>query len=109
MAIKGRIEVPPRRSELEFVIHSIDMLSKLSETRANSLRLKVSTKALDQIMITDLNKIFAENEGRVPVHFTVYDPLDELQVMMPSRSIKVELSSELFKQLEQFDLDVEIK
>ncbi len=109
VAVKGRIETPPRRSELEFTIHSIDLLSTLKESKANSLNLKVSTKSLDQIMITDLTKIFDQNVGSIPVRFTVFDPLDNVEVHLPSKSLKVELTNELFNELKKFDLDVQIK
>ena len=109
VSVKGRIEVPARRSELEFVIHSIDLLRNLKETKANALHLKFSTKSLDQRMITDLNELFVENEGNCPVHFTVYDQLDEIEVRMPSKSLKVDLNSTLFNKLKTFDLEVVIK
>lgn len=109
VAIKGRIEIPPRRSELEFSIHSIDLLQTLRESRANSVQLKVSTKALDQIMISDLNKLFMENEGDCPVQFTVYDPLDNIEVNMPSKTIKVGLNNGFVKRLKEFDLEFKIK
>ena len=69
IALKGRIEVPPRRSELEFVISSIDMLQDLREQRANSLHIKLSSKAIDQVLISDLNKLFMEHEGKCSLHF----------------------------------------
>ncbi|MFT5779396.1 MAG: DNA polymerase-3 subunit alpha, partial [Crocinitomicaceae bacterium] len=109
VSVKGRIEIPQRRSELEFSIHSIDLLSNLKEARANSLHLKVSTKALDQIMITDLTRIFDQNTGTIPVRFTVFDPLDAVEVHLPSKSLKVDLTNELFKELKNFDLEVQIK
>ena len=109
VSIKGRIEVPPRRSELEFVIHSIDLLHNLKDSKANGVHLKVSTKSLDQIMISDLNKLFNDNIGRCPVHFTVYDPLDGIEVRMPSKTIKVDLNNKLFKALQSYDLEFEIK
>ncbi len=109
LAIKGRIETPPRRSELEFVIHSIDMLQNLRETKANTIQIKLSTKALDQRLITDLNKLFLENPGRCDLRFTVYDPLDNVEVQMPSKSIKVDPSNELFKKLKSFDVEFEIR
>ncbi|MBL4862409.1 MAG: hypothetical protein JKY09_05260, partial [Crocinitomicaceae bacterium] len=109
LAIKGRIEIPPRRSELEFSISSIELLRNLKDTKANSVHLKVSTKSLDQIMITDLNKLFLENEGGCSVHFTVFDPLDGVEVKMPSKTVKVGLDNNLFKRLKEFDLEVEIK
>ena len=111
ISLKGRIEIPPRRSELEFSIHSIDLLQNLKESKAStsSVHLKVSTKALDQIMITDLNKLFMEHEGACPLHFIVFDPLDGVEVRMPSKTIKVGLNNDLFKRLEEFDLEFEIK
>jgi DNA polymerase-3 subunit alpha len=109
LAIKGRIETPPRRNELEFVIHSIDLLQNLRETKANTIQIKLSTKALDQRLISDLNKLFLENPGRCDLRFTVYDPLDNVEVQMPSKSIKVDPSNELFKKLKGFDLEFEIR
>lgn len=109
VTIQGRIEVPPRRSELEFVIHSIDLLGNLKEKKATGVHLKVSTKALDQIMISDLKGLFLEHEGSCPVHFTVYDPLDGIEVRMPSKSVKVDLNNTFFKRLREFDLDFVIK
>jgi DNA polymerase-3 subunit alpha len=107
--LKGRIEVPPRRSELEFVIHSIDLLHNLKETKTAGIHLKVSTKALDQVMISDLNKLFTTHTGQCPVHFTVYDPLDGTEVRMPSRTIKVDLNNTFFKTLKSYNLEVEVK
>lgn len=109
VALKGRIEIPPRRSELEFSVHSIDLLQTLRETKANSIQLKVSTKALDQIMITDLNKLFMENTGNTPVKFIVFDPLDNVEVAMPSKTIKVGLNNEFVNGLKDFDLEFKIK
>ncbi|MGB0915433.1 MAG: DNA polymerase III subunit alpha, partial [Crocinitomicaceae bacterium] len=109
VSLKGRIEVPPRRSELEFVIHSIDLLSNLKETRANGVHLKVSSKALTQIMVSDLYNLFNEHEGTADVHFTVFDPLDGIEVRMPSKTMKVDLNNTLFKKLQEFDLEFDIK
>jgi len=109
IAMKGKIEVPPRRSELEFVIHAIELLQNLKETKANSVHVKVSTKALDQSMIMDLNKLFLEHEGRCNLHFTVYDPLDGMEVKMPSKSMKVDPNNTLFKELKRLNLEFEIK
>ena len=109
VSVKGRIEIPPRRSELEFTIHSIDLLHNLKDSKANAIHLKMSTKSLDQRMISDLNALFIEHEGTCPIHITVYDPLDEIEVKMPSKSIKVDLNNKLFKGLQELDLEVVIK
>ena len=109
LAIKGRIEVPPRRSELEFVIHSIDMLQGLREQRASSLHIKINSKAVDQILIADLNKLLLAHEGNCTLHFTIYDGLDGVEVKMPSKSIKIDPNNQLFSELKKFNLEFEIK
>jgi DNA polymerase-3 subunit alpha len=109
IAIKGKIEIPPRRSEYEFVINSIEMLANLRETKANSIHVKLSTKAIDQILISDLNKLFLQHEGNCNLHFTIYDPLENMEVKMPSKTIKVDPNNELFRELKKFDLEVKIK
>ena len=109
VSVKGRIEIPPRRSELEFVINSIDLLHNLKETRANAVHLKVSNSSLEQKMIAELNTLFIENPGNCAVHFTVYDALNGIEVGLPSKSIKVDLNKKLFKGLNELDLDFRIK
>ena len=109
IAMKGRIEIPPRRSELEFVIHSIELLQHLKESKANSVHIKIANKALDQMMIMDLNKLFLAHEGRCNLHFTIYDSLEEVEVRMPSKSIKVDPSNALFNELKKMNVAFEIK
>ena len=109
IAIKGKIEVPPRRKDLELNIMTIEMLQNLREQRANSIHLRINSKAIDQILISDLNKTLLAHEGNCTVHFSIYDELDEMEIKMPSRSIKVDPSNQLFSELKKFDLKVEIK
>jgi DNA polymerase-3 subunit alpha len=109
VALKGKIDLPPRRSELEFVISSIELLQTLRETKANAIHIRMSTKEIDQLMITDLNKLFLSHEGSCAVNFTIYDPLDDIEVKMPSKSIKVDPSNQLFSELKRMKLNFEIK
>lgn len=109
VSIKGKIEIPPRRSELEFNISSLDLLQNLREKAVSSIHFKISTKSLNQILIEDLNKLLIDNEGSCNVRFTIYDPLDGIEVSMPSRSLKINVTNELFKKLKDFDLEFEIK
>ncbi len=110
VAIRGRIEMSRYRKEPEFNIHTIELLQKLRENKAKSFHLKINSNALTHVLISDLNKLFIDFPGNCQVHFTVYDPLDNLEVRMPSKSVKVELTNDLFKELETFkDLEFEIK
>ncbi len=109
VAIRGRIEIPLRRNELEFVVSSIEMLQDLRELKANSVNIKVSSKELTQSMITDLHKLFNDHNGKCALNFTVFDPLDGIEVQMPARSLKVNPSNELFNELKKFNLHCELK
>ena len=60
-------------------------------------------------MISDLNRLFVENEGKCDLHFTIYDPLDGIEVRMPSKSIKIDPNNEVFKARKGFDLEFEIR
>ena len=60
-------------------------------------------------MITDLNKLFMENSGNTPVKFVVFDPLDNVEVNMPSKTIKVGLNNEFVNGLKDFDLEFKSK
>ena len=109
IAINGKIEVPPRRKDLELIISNIEMLQNLREQKANSVHLSINSRAIDQIMISDLNKVLLAHEGNFSIHFSVYDELDKMEVKMPSRTIKVDPSNQLFNELKRFDLKVAIK
>jgi DNA polymerase-3 subunit alpha len=109
IAIRGRIEVPANRTEPEFVISSIEMLSNLKEQKASCINLRISTKVLDQVMISDLNKLFLEHEGKCSLNITIFDPLENVEVKMPSRTIKLDPNNALFKELKKFNFDFELK
>jgi DNA polymerase-3 subunit alpha len=105
ITMKGRIEVPRYRQQAEFVVHSIDLLQDLREKRTKSLHLKFSSKEVDHLMIDKLNELFNQNQGSCQLHFTVYDPIEGYEVNLPSRSVKIQPSSALFKELAKLDVD----
>jgi DNA polymerase-3 subunit alpha len=109
IAMKGKIDVPPRRSELEFMVHSIELLQNIKETKANSVHIKLSSTALDQILIMNLNKLFLDNEGKCSVHFKIIDPFDGTEIRMPSKSMKIDPNNTVFKELKKLNLEFEIK
>jgi DNA polymerase-3 subunit alpha len=109
IAMKGRIEIPQRRSELEFVIHSIELLQNLKETKAKSIHVRIPSKSLTHAVVMDLNQLILTNEGSCSLHFTVFDPLEEIEVRLPSKSVKVDPSTSLLKALEKMDLEFELR
>tara|TARA_B100000524_G_scaffold348479_1_gene253306 strand:+ start:10515 stop:14885 length:4371 start_codon:yes stop_codon:yes gene_type:complete len=104
--IKGRIEKTRWRKELEFVVHGMELLQGLREKKAKNIEIKLPSSTVNKTLIQELQNVLMDNEvkGNCRVRFTVYDPLEKIQVVLPSRSIMVNPSNELLKKLE--DLDV---
>ena len=108
ITIKGKIERGRYGKGVEFTINSIDRLHDLREQKANTLHLKISTKQVNQILISDLDKLFTENVGRCSLKFTIFDPLDNVQVEMPSKNVRIDPNNDVIKALEKFDLEYEL-
>lgn len=109
VAIKGKIEIPPRRSQPEFTIHSIDFLDSLREKKVNSIYLKIPARSLEQRLISDLNKLFLENEGNCPVNFLVYDSVDEIEVALNSKSVRIDINNKVIKTLDSLNVEFNLK
>ncbi|MEY4522597.1 MAG: hypothetical protein RIT10_1782 [Bacteroidota bacterium] len=108
IALKGRIEVPRNRKELEFIINNIDMLQDLKENRSKNVNVKLTTKQIDHALITDLNKLFLAHEGKCNLSFTIQDSLDNIEINMPSKSFKVDPNNSLFKELKRLNIDYKL-
>ena len=105
--VKGRIEKTRWRQELEFVVYGMELLQGLRDKKARSLELKIPSNSVDERLLDELKDLLLKTEfkGKCRVNFTIYDTLDEIQVNLPSRSISVSPSNELFKKLESLDID----
>jgi DNA polymerase-3 subunit alpha len=108
VVVKGKFELNYRK-EPDFSVRSIELLHNLKESKASMIKLKFTTKSLNQELISELNDLFKENSGECAVHFTVYDSLEEVEVRMPSKSVKIDLNNKLFDKLKSLDLEFEIK
>jgi hypothetical protein len=60
-------------------------------------------------MISDLFKLFNEHEGKCALNFVVFDPLENIEVNMPAKNLKVDPNNTLVKELKQFDLEFELR
>ena len=102
--IKGRVEVPRYRTQLEFTPFSIELLQDLREKNTKQLQLKISSREVNDDLIKKLNQLFTDNQGSCPIQFTVFDTTEGIEINLPSRSIRVNPSNELFKELAKLDV-----
>lgn len=92
-------------SELEFKVNKIDYLSSLRKQQTKCLKISMPLKGVDHRFIEDIEKIFQKNEGTYPVKFNIYDTVNNLDIDMPSRFIRVDVSDELIKELDAFKVE----
>ena len=109
--IKGRIETTRWRKELEFVVHGMELLQGLREKKAKNIEIKLPASSVDETLIKGLQEVLMDSEvkGNCRVKFTVYDPLEKIQVVLPSRSIMVNPTNELLKKLEDLNIVFALK
>jgi DNA polymerase-3 subunit alpha len=92
-------------SEVEFKVNKIDYLSNLRKQQTKCLKISVPLKGVDHRFIEDIEKIFQKNEGTYPVKFNIYDTVNNLDIDMPSRFIRVDVTDELIKELDAFKVE----
>jgi DNA polymerase III subunit alpha len=108
VAIKGKFEVPKHRKEPEFVIHNIELLQGLLESKANVLNLRISNKDVNQIMITELDNLFNEFSGKCHLKFVVYDSVEDIEIVMPSKNVKINPNHKLIEKLNKLDIECKL-
>ncbi len=102
LMVKGRVQ-PKRynKDELEVKIAHISFLSELREKMVNTITLKVPLNAISQDLITELSQLLITNEGKVTLKFMVLDPETKNSVQLLSRSMRVDLTDDLVKYIEE--------
>jgi len=108
LVIQGRIEVPKYRTEPEFVISSIELLQELRDKRTKGLKLRIPNGILDYLLIDEMNELINENIGNCALLFVIYDSIDNIEIEMPSRSVKVKPSNELFNKLAKLGIELSL-
>jgi DNA polymerase-3 subunit alpha len=106
IALKGKID-PPRNGigQVDITLHSIELLQNMREKRVKSIYLNIPAKSLEQRLISDLNKLFIENEGTYPVNFRIFDPADNTEVALSSRSVKIDLNNQFIHSLKEMEVE----
>jgi DNA polymerase-3 subunit alpha len=104
IVIHGRVEIPRFRTEPEFVIGTIELLQELRDKKVKGIDIRISNSELSFILIDALNELINDNIGNINLKFIVYDR-DGLEIEMPSRSIKVKPSNDLFKKLAKLGVE----
>jgi len=109
VAIYGKIEIPPRSNRAEFTIFTIESLTTMRDRKIRSISLTLPVRMVDKTIISELNHLFLENEGRCPVSFILYDPEDNTRVRMNARNIKIQVNNRVISTLGHKNIAYEIR
>ena len=103
IVIKGRVqEKKYKPGELEVKVNKISLLSDILDNQVHNLTLRIPLRSLTNEIVTELAQLSMANKGKVTLRFQVFDEEnDRQQVQLLSRSIRVNLSSELIDFFEE--------
>ncbi|UMB52463.1 DNA polymerase III subunit alpha [Lutibacter sp. A64] len=83
---------------------SIQILQDVLEKQSKKITFLLDITKINDTKIAELYKIFKQNEGSVPVDFIVFDMKDKIKLNLHSRSVKVKVTNEFLKILEEKNL-----
>ena len=96
---------PPTTATFNFLLIIIlELLQDLREKNTKQLQLKISTRLVNEDLIKRLNQLFTDHQGSCPIQFTVFDTIEGIEINLPSKSVRVNPSNELFKELAKLDV-----
>lgn len=75
----------------------IQILQDVLEKQSKKITLQLDINQVSETKISEIYKIFKQNEGSIPVDFTVFDLKDKIKLNLHSRSVKVKVSNEFLK------------
>ena len=64
--------------------------------------------AINNSFISEINDLFAANEGKCAVQFTVYDPVEKLDIQFNSKDIKVDPNKTMTRELERLQVSFKL-
>lgn len=84
--------------------NSMMMLQDVMDTFAKKLTVKLDISQLKEEDVTGLKDTFSVHPGNHPLNFMIYEMEDAIKVNLSCRKQKVQISSELLKELEQMEV-----
>jgi DNA polymerase-3 subunit alpha len=101
---KGKVQKKKYKDdELEFKIHSLELLTDIRSKLAEGLSISVSVKEVNDSLIEQVEEILEKHQGTHQLKFEIYDHLEKLSVNMPSRTKRIALSNEMIEDLEKLE------
>ncbi|MFA5649021.1 MAG: DNA polymerase III subunit alpha [Bacteroidales bacterium] len=109
LLVKGRFNPSRfRQGELEFNIKSMQTLSTLREDLVKKITLSLFVNDINDELISELKTIASSHPGNVNLRVRLIDPKQHVNVELFSRTLRVSVSNELIKHLNQMNISYKI-
>ncbi|GAA0876489.1 DNA polymerase III subunit alpha [Wandonia haliotis] len=94
-----------RNDEFEFKINAIELLGELRDKLVRSLSIKLSSSDVTPLFVQEMHELISGHSGKCQLKFSIQDPTTGIEVNMPSKTMKVDVSGDLLKKLESMRLE----
>ena len=107
--IRGRVQQHKfRPGEIEFSITSMRSLTEIIEKDIKKITLKLLVNNISSQTIDTLQQMALDHPGTATLGFTVFDPEEDIQVSLISKSTKVDVANGFVTALEEMGIQFQI-
>ncbi len=90
-----------KQSEPRIKFTDFKLLHDVMEDLCKKITLQIPLENLNSENIAEFENLLQKNKGKQHLHFTIWDEKDQIELNAPSRNIKINISSELLKELDK--------
>lgn len=92
--VRGTVKTRFNSNFYEYKVNSIELLSDVRSSYVKSVTINMPISALNKKLVTDIDHLAKEHRGNALLKFVVYDPENNMQLEMFSRTAKVDPSDD---------------
>jgi DNA polymerase-3 subunit alpha len=103
--IKGKVQKKwsaKDENDIEFSISNLELLSEAKKNMIKTLTLTIPTFEISEQFIEECTAIFNKFKGKKNLEFNIYDPEENINLKLFSRSKLIEINTKLIQRLEEF-------
>jgi len=100
--VKARVQERYNQpGSLELKVQKIELLDEIKQKAFSNIKLKIDVNNLTDELISNLENLFRQYEGKSNVEFFVEDPNENISIKLHSKGYKVAISNDLMFELER--------
>jgi len=97
-----------KRGEPRLQFNSMQMLHDVMDSQAKKLTIQMSIDDIKEEIMNELRDIIMDNKGDKHLQILIYDAEEKVEMTMPSRKFKINISNKLLKQLEKEQINYKL-